>query len=283
MADTALTRGVGMARFLKGGRLDPRESAGFSAVTLGSVLLVWVFGCWASFQGLIAVAGWMRLSGPVEIAVPIVVDGAILAFTLLAVKLRSIGKPTKKTWNKVGLFTAVSVVANGSHVWFDTPVISGAVFPFTVVAGVFVAALMPVAQLLTAHGLVDMLVEDPTQSPEAIQAEIIRKSDEERTAAAADKQRRETEKRAQLDLESAERAKTDQHEAAAAEWEALKNHEDRSAAGSPTRTRIAEIVLARLAENNGNMMKTADALGVEYTFVRHIKNTNQPELEAVAL
>lgn len=68
-----------------------------------------------SFNGLHDVAGWVGLPVWLRWAVPIFIDIAILAYSMAAVIHRARGETVWPTWVTLGVFTALSVVANGAH------------------------------------------------------------------------------------------------------------------------------------------------------------------------
>lgn len=68
-----------------------------------------------SFNGLHDVAGWVGLPVWLRWAVPIFIDIAILAYSLAAVIHRARGETVWPTWTTLGVFTLLSVIANGAH------------------------------------------------------------------------------------------------------------------------------------------------------------------------
>lgn len=83
-----------------------------------TVLLVFMLGLTSfmvSFNGLHDVAGWVGLPVWMRWTVPIFIDIAILAYSMAAVIHRTRGEPVALTWATLGVFTLISVVANGAH------------------------------------------------------------------------------------------------------------------------------------------------------------------------
>src|SRR5690606_35211294 len=104
--------------------LDPtapavRLRADSKAVIYAAVALVAALGVTsliASFQGLLAVAGWAMLPPTLRWTVPVALDGAILVYTLVALVRRARHESTRLAWTAVGLGTALSAAANALHV-----------------------------------------------------------------------------------------------------------------------------------------------------------------------
>lgn len=108
-----------------------------------------------SFVGLSAVAVWASVPWWLTWAVPVMIDSAILVYTLAALVLRARGEKTGRTWCSLALWAAVSVAANAIHAWVDAP------SELQTVTGMIIAGLAPVALLLATHTLVDLIVAKP--------------------------------------------------------------------------------------------------------------------------
>ncbi len=108
-----------------------------------------------SFAGLSAVAEWASVPWWLTWAVPVMIDSAILVYTLAALVLRARGEKTKRTWCSLGLWAAVSVAANSIHAWTDAP------SDVQTVVGMTIAGLAPIALLLATHTLADLIVAKP--------------------------------------------------------------------------------------------------------------------------
>src|SRR5690554_1252169 len=107
-----------LSQIMKGNRLNPRASLGYTLTVLVTVLAVGVVGFAASFQGLLALGAWAGF-GVLAFTVPIVIDGSIIVFSMAAALQRNLGLATKASWAFVGAYTFISIVANAAHVVVD--------------------------------------------------------------------------------------------------------------------------------------------------------------------
>ncbi|MDY0829114.1 DUF2637 domain-containing protein [Microbacterium sp. BG28] len=105
-----------------------------------------------SYAGLVEVAAWARVPAWLAWAVPVVVDGAILVYTIAALVFRARGEAAGVEWSALAGFAALSVVANGVHAW------DGAPAWVRTVLGVGIAGLAPVAVLLATHTLARLVI-----------------------------------------------------------------------------------------------------------------------------
>lgn len=123
-------------------KLQPLAIAATSAVALVSFLL--------SFSGLVAAAPESIPSG-LRWGVPVVVDGSILVYQLVALSLRRRGESARFAWLALSGFSAVSVSANAWHA-FEAG--HGDLF------GAFLAAVPPVSVVLTSHAIARLVIDD---------------------------------------------------------------------------------------------------------------------------
>ena len=136
-------------------RIDPDTRA----VVLLTVTLVATLGAVSfavSFAGLVAVAEWAELPRWLRWAVPVFVDGALLAYTLAILVQRARGESTRFSWLALGTFTLVSVGANASHVLG-----TGDVTDWRTLIGAGLAALAPLGVLAATHTVADLAIARP--------------------------------------------------------------------------------------------------------------------------
>lgn len=141
-------------------RIDPDTRP----VVLAAVAIIAVLGGVSfavSFSGLVAVAAWAELPEPMHWAVPVFVDGAVLAYTLAILVQRGRGERTRFSWTALGLFTLVSVAANGAHVLG-----TGDATDWRTWVGAGMAALAPLGVLAATHTVADLAVARPTAGQE---------------------------------------------------------------------------------------------------------------------
>lgn len=96
---------------------------------------------YVSFSGLFAAAAWaVGNNPPLQMAVPIMLDVAIIAFTLSLFVERERGDKVRWTWLAIGAFAAVSAVANILH----TFVVSTATDNYQLIVGSVISGGAPV-------------------------------------------------------------------------------------------------------------------------------------------
>jgi hypothetical protein len=105
-----------------------------------------------SYAGLVEVAAWARVPAWLAWAVPVVVDGAILVYTIAALVFRARGEAARVEWSALAGFASLSVVANGVHAWDGAPVW------MRTTLGVGIAGLAPIAVLLATHTLARLVI-----------------------------------------------------------------------------------------------------------------------------
>ena len=137
-------------------RLNP-DTRPVVLATAGLTAVLGLVSFAVSFSGLLAVAEWAALPPELRWAVPVFVDGALLAYTLAIVVQRARDESTWFSWLALASFTAVSVAANALHVlgardggdWRSW-------------AGAGIAALAPLGVLAATHTVVGLAVARPT-------------------------------------------------------------------------------------------------------------------------
>lgn len=126
-----------------------------------------------TFAALLDVAGWANVNPALAWAVPVMLDAAIVVYTLAVLVHRARRERAITEWAALAGFTGVSVVANAAH--------AGAVpVEWQAIIGTVVAGLAPVAVLLATHTIARLIVAPVTD------ADTIRDSRIVDTAASAD-------------------------------------------------------------------------------------------------
>lgn len=109
-----------------------------------------------SFNGLSDAAAWANVPPWLAWGIPAYVDGAILVYTVAALVFRARGESARMAWASLALYASLSVAANGVHAWPTAPE------EVKVTLGVLLAALAPVAVLLTTHTIARLIVAPPS-------------------------------------------------------------------------------------------------------------------------
>lgn len=148
-------------------------------VTVGIVAVLAVVSFMVSFAGLSEVARWVGVPEWMAWSVPTFIDLAIVAYTLAVLIHRSRGERTSASWCSLGVFTAVSVIANAAHAlsishavewqaWIGAGI--AAMAPLAVLAATEELGRLAVAPV--AHSLAGTVLvpEGATQMHEALQA-----------------------------------------------------------------------------------------------------------------
>ncbi len=144
---------------LLGGHAPSRIDPDTRPVVLATVALVALLGGVSfavSFAGLVAVAAWAELPASMHWAVPVFVDGALLAYTLAILVQRARGERTAFSWTALVGFTLVSVAANAAHV-----IGTGDPGDWRTLVGAGMAALAPLGVLAATHTVADLAVARP--------------------------------------------------------------------------------------------------------------------------
>ncbi|WP_159794429.1 DUF2637 domain-containing protein [Puerhibacterium puerhi] len=104
-----------------------------------------------SFAGLSAVSAWAAVPDGLTWAVPVMLDVAILVYTLAVLVHRARGERAAGAWAALALWTSVSVAANAAHA-------AGVPDTWQTAIGTVVAGLAPVAVLLATHTIARLVV-----------------------------------------------------------------------------------------------------------------------------
>lgn len=112
-----------------------------------------------SFHGLRDVATWGRVPLWLAWLVPVMIDAAVLCYTLAWLVQRARRESTVLSWSALALFTAVSTLGNTLHGW-DPP------GPVQRIVGTAVVGLAPIAMLLATHTLAQLLTARVPRTPD---------------------------------------------------------------------------------------------------------------------
>lgn len=130
------------------------------------LLLVLVAGMaaasfYVSFSGLFAAAAWaVGDNPPLQFAVPIMLDIAIVAFTLSLFVERERGERVRWTWVAIGAFAAISATANILH----TLVVSTATDNYQLLVGAVISGGAPVLLAFATDKIAIKVFKEPTRN-----------------------------------------------------------------------------------------------------------------------
>lgn len=153
MEEPVTTTGAGRA----GARLNPDSVPMLWAAVITATIIAVASFLW-SWDAIIEVSSWAGLAPGRAWVAPVVVDGAILVYTIAALVQRARGESARLAWFALTLFTVVSVALNAAHGWTT----STGSQPWQRTAGTILAALAPVAVFLSTHTLARLLVAGHT-------------------------------------------------------------------------------------------------------------------------
>jgi hypothetical protein len=105
-----------------------------------------------SFHGLRDVATWGRIPLWLAWLVPVMIDAAVLCYTLAWLVQRARRESVWLSWCALALFTAVSTLGNTLHGWEPSEAVQR-------IVGTAVVGLAPLAMLLATHTLAQLLTE----------------------------------------------------------------------------------------------------------------------------
>jgi hypothetical protein len=130
-------------------RLNPdRLPVIIAAVTFGALIVGASFTL--SYAGLSDVAAWGGAPELLRPLVPIMIDAALLTYTLSWLVQRARGESTWLSWSSLALFTAVSLLGNSLHGWQPSLEVQR-------IVGTAIVGLAPIAVLLATHTLAQLL------------------------------------------------------------------------------------------------------------------------------
>lgn len=135
--------------------VDVHSPVFLKRIALAVTLIVGCAAMTFSFDGQREIAAWTMVSASLTFLVPIVIDGSIIAFNLVAIHLRSERKSTVLVWVTAYSFTFISTVLNVIHVLETSPFATDDIKTIT---GAAIAGLMPVSVNLVTHFSIVILV-----------------------------------------------------------------------------------------------------------------------------
>ena len=116
---------------------------------------------YVSFSGLFAAAAWaVGDNPPLQFAVPIMLDIAIIAFTLSLFVERERGDKVRWTWVAIAAFALVSATANILH----TLVVSTATDNYQLVVGAVISGGAPVLLAFATDKIAIKVFKEPTRN-----------------------------------------------------------------------------------------------------------------------
>ncbi|MFC8598379.1 DUF2637 domain-containing protein [Isoptericola sp. NPDC057191] len=134
-------------------RINPDSRPVLAAVAIGTAL---VFLAWFALSSvaLFDVGLWGNVPVPLSAAVPVMLDVALVVYSLSALVRRSRGQSARYSWTLLAFFTVVSLVGNATHALG----IPEAVQP---IVGAVVVALAPLAALASLGNLAGLVIAAP--------------------------------------------------------------------------------------------------------------------------
>lgn len=131
----------------------------------GLVAALGIVSFTAGVPGLMAVGAWALLPGWMSALVPVIVDGGILVFSLVAVVRRARHEGAVFAWSCLAILTLGSVAAQVAHVLLE----SGAMTA-TAIAGAVVAGAFPSVVFASTHAILDLAIAPAPRRGQAGQA-----------------------------------------------------------------------------------------------------------------
>lgn len=145
----------------KAARIKPDSSAiAYGAAGLATAIYLGAFA--TSFFGQASLAAYMQIPEPIHFIVPIVIDLALVLFTLATLVRRSRKESTVFTNGATTFWTLVSVAANVLHVL--VPAGEPAAWTAGTYVGATLSALMPLAALGSSLVVESVLIEPASKS-----------------------------------------------------------------------------------------------------------------------
>jgi len=134
-------------------KINPDSRPVLVAIATGTAL-VFLASFALSFNALVDVSGWARVPSWLAWAVPVMLDVALVVYSLSALVRRARGQSAKFSWLLLSFFTVVSLLGNAAHslgipAWAQPLV------------GTVVVALAPVAALAALENLAGLIVARP--------------------------------------------------------------------------------------------------------------------------
>ncbi|WP_018771406.1 DUF2637 domain-containing protein [Arthrobacter sp. 162MFSha1.1] len=143
----------------KTARISP-ESRPIAYTAVGVASLIYAGAFTTSFFGQAALAVHMAIPAALQYVVPVVIDLALVLFTLATLLRKTRGESTLWTNIMTGFWTATSIVSNIAHVL--VPAGPAESWSFGTYTGAALSALMPLGALGASLVLENLLIEPPT-------------------------------------------------------------------------------------------------------------------------
>lgn len=134
-------------------RINPDSRPVLWAVATGTAL-VFLASFALSSVALFDVAGWAHVPHGLAWAVPVMLDVALVVYSLSALVRRARGQSARFSWFLLAFFTVVSLVGNAAHA-------VGVPDSARPIVGAVVVALAPVAALAALENLAGLIVATP--------------------------------------------------------------------------------------------------------------------------
>ncbi len=144
-------------------RINPDSKPVLMAVAIGTAL-VFLASFALSAVALYDVALWAHVPFVLAGAVPVMLDVALVVYSLSALVRRARGQSARFSWALLGFFTAVSLVGNAAHA-------VGVPESARPIVGAVVVALAPVAALAALENLAGLVIASPAVVAEEARAE----------------------------------------------------------------------------------------------------------------
>ncbi|KIC68698.1 DUF2637 domain-containing protein [Pseudarthrobacter phenanthrenivorans] len=142
----------------KAARISP-ESRPIAFTAVGVATLIYAGAFTTSFFGQAALAAHMAIPSALQYVVPVVVDLALVLFTLATLLRKTRGESTLWTNLATAAWTTVSIAANVLHVL--VPAGAAESWNFGIYTGAALSALMPLGALGASLVLENLLIEPP--------------------------------------------------------------------------------------------------------------------------
>ncbi|HEX9086126.1 MAG TPA: DUF2637 domain-containing protein [Arthrobacter sp.] len=153
----------------KAARISPESRpVAFAAAGVAAAIYIGAFA--ASFSGLASLAAFMAIPVALQFVVPVVVDLAVVLFTLATLLRRARGQSTWKTNAATAFWILVSMSANTFHVLVAAGPASS--WNMGTCAGATLSALMPLSGLGAGLVLENLFIEDAARAESAVAVRV---------------------------------------------------------------------------------------------------------------
>jgi hypothetical protein len=134
-------------------KINPDSRPVLLTIATGTAL-VFLASFALSFNALVDVSGWGNVPSALAWAVPVMLDVALIVYSLSALVRRARGRSARFSWFLLAFFTLVSLLGNAAH----SLGVPEAAQPLV---GAIVVALAPVAVLAALENLAGLIVARP--------------------------------------------------------------------------------------------------------------------------